>query len=50
MTVGVTISYPSDMAVTDAVETAMEEFNYDFQLPKDTNIEVTDTEICGIND
>ena len=50
MTIRVDIEYPSIMDENEATEIAVEEFDYSFKLPKDTNINVIDTEICGINE
>lgn len=51
MTIRVDIEYPSNcMSENEATEIAVEEFDYNFKLPKDTNIKVVDSEICGVNE
>ena len=50
MTIRVDIEYDdTDMTSTEAIDTAVSEFDYDFKLDKSTKIEVTDTEICGVD-
>lgn len=50
LTVRVDISYPKSMNEEEAIETAYQNFDYDFKAPDWSGIEVYDTEICGVNE
>ena len=50
LTVRVDISYPKSMDEEEAIETAYQNFDYDFKAPDWCGIEVFDTEICGVNE
>ena len=50
LTVRVDISYPKSMGEEEAIETAYQNFDYDFKAPDWCGIEVFDTEICGVNE
>ena len=50
LTVRVDISYPKSIGEEEAIETAYQNFDYDFKTPDWCGIEVLDTEICGVNE
>lgn len=50
LTVRVDIRYPKSMGEEEAIETAYQNFDYDFKAPDWCGIEVFDTEICGVNE
>lgn len=50
LTVRVDISYPKSIGEEKAIETAYQNFDYDFKAPDWCGIEVLDTEICSVNE
>lgn len=53
LTVRVDINYPDSMSEQDAVQLAVQEFDYDFKLfsyAKEHGISIDGCEMCGIND
>lgn len=50
LTVRVDISYPNSMDKEEAIETAYQNFDYDFKAPDWCGIEVDGMEICGVNE
>lgn len=50
LTVRVDIRYPKSMGEEEAIETAYQNFDYDFKAPDWCGVEVFDTEICGVNE
>ena len=50
MTVRVDISFPETMTEDEAIEAAIENFDYDFRLKDSYEIDVDGMEICGINE